>query len=82
MNKIKKGNEARANENDSHLANNGNIMECALLPLTFAKQLCKIGTMKMINKTQITTWALRAYMVYSITADLILLGGIVWLILN
>ena len=34
--------------------------------------------MKMINKTQITTWALRAYMVYSITADLILLGGIAY----
>ena len=63
-------------------ANNGNIMECALLPLTFSISSCTIGTMKMINKTQITTWALRAYMVYSITADLILLGGIVWLILN
>ncbi len=62
-------------------ANNGNIMECALLPLTFAKQPCKIGTMKMKNKT-ITTWLIRAYMVYSVTADIIVIGGIVWLILN
>ena len=33
-----------------------------------------------MNKTQIATWALRAYMVYSITADLVLLGGIIYFI--
>ena len=33
-----------------------------------------------MNKTQIATWALRAYMVNSITADLVLLGGIIYLI--
>ena len=33
-----------------------------------------------VSKTQIATWALRAYMVYSITADLVLLGGIIYLI--
>ena len=33
-----------------------------------------------MSKTQITTLALRAYMVYSITADLVLLGGIIYLI--
>ena len=33
-----------------------------------------------MNNTQIATWALRAYMVYSITADLVLLGGIIYLI--
>ena len=33
-----------------------------------------------MSKTQITTWMLRAYMVYSITADLVLLGGIIYLI--
>ena len=33
-----------------------------------------------MNKTAIATWALRAYMVYSITADLVLLGGIIYLI--
>jgi len=62
-------------------ANNGNIMECALLPLTSGKHSCKIGVMKMKNKT-ITTWLIRAYMVYSVTADIIVIGGIVWLILN
>ncbi len=61
--------------------NNGNIMECALLPLTSVKHSCKIGTMKMKNKT-ITTWLIRAYMVYSVTADIIVIGGIVWLILS
>jgi len=62
-------------------ANNGNIMECALLPLTFSISSCKIGTMKMKNKT-LTTWLIRAYMLYSVTADIIVIGGIVWLILN
>ena len=38
--------------------------------------------MKMINKTQIATWALRLYMAYSITADIIVIGGIIYLILN
>ena len=33
-----------------------------------------------MNKTQIATWALRAYMDYSITADLVLLVGIIYLI--
>ena len=79
MNKIKKGNEARANENDSHLANNGNIMECALLPLTFAKNSCKLGTMK-IKKKQIAKLAFRAYMAYSICADIIVISGIVYII--
>ena len=40
-----------------------------------------IGTMKMKNKT-LTTWLIRAYMLYSVTADIIVIGGIVWLILN
>ena len=62
-------------------ANNGNIMECALLPLTSVKHSCKIWVMKMKNKT-LTTWLIRAYMLYSVTADIIVIGGIVWLILN
>tara|TARA_B100000519_G_scaffold49982_1_gene40253 strand:+ start:524 stop:634 length:111 start_codon:yes stop_codon:yes gene_type:complete len=33
-----------------------------------------------MNKTQIATWALRAYMVYSIIADLVLLVGVIYLI--
>tara|TARA_B100000073_G_scaffold75989_1_gene57338 strand:- start:361 stop:609 length:249 start_codon:yes stop_codon:yes gene_type:complete len=82
MNKMKKELDTALMRMILIWANNGNIMECALLPLTFLKPSCKIGVMKMINKTKITTWALRAYMVYSITADMILLGGIIWLILN
>ena len=27
-------------------------------------------------------WAFKAYMIYSICADLVLLGGIIWLILK
>ena len=27
-------------------------------------------------------FAIRAYLIYSITADLLILGGIIWLILN
>ena len=38
--------------------------------------------MKIINKTRIGTWALRVYMIYSVTADLIVIGGIIYLILN
>ena len=53
----------------------------SLLGLTFAKSSCKIGVMKMKNKT-LTTWLIRAYMLYSVTADIIVIGGIVWLILN
>jgi hypothetical protein len=33
-----------------------------------------------MNKTKIATWMLRLYMVYSITADIALLGGIIYLI--
>ena len=40
-----------------------------------------IGTMKM-KKEILTTWLIRAYMLYSVTADIIVIGGIVWLILN
>ena len=53
----------------------------SILGLTFGKKPCKIGTMKMKNKT-LTTWLIRAYMLYSVTADIIVIGGIVWLILN
>ena len=59
--------------------NNGDIMELAHLPLTFTKNFCKLGTMK-IKKKQLAKLAFRAYMIYSITADMIVIGGIVYII--
>ena len=59
--------------------NNGDIMELAYLPLTFTKHFCKLGTMK-IKKKQLAKLAFRAYMVYSICADMIVIGGIVYII--
>ena len=53
-------------------------MECALLPLTFAKDSCRIHLMKI--KKQLAKFAFRAYMIYSITADMIVIGGIVYII--
>ena len=54
-------------------------MECALLPLTFIKNSCNLGTMK-IKKKLLAKLAFRAYMIYSITADMIVIGGIVYII--
>ena len=54
-------------------------MELAHLPLTFTKNFCKLGTMK-IKKKQLAKLAFRAYMIYSITADMIVIGGIVYII--
>jgi len=33
-----------------------------------------------MKRKQIIRWALRAYLIYSITADIVLLGGIIYLI--
>jgi len=54
-------------------------MECEYLPLTFTKNFCKIPVMK-IKKKQLAKFAFRAYMIYSITADMIVIGGIVYII--
>ena len=54
-------------------------MELAYLPLTFIKDSCNLGTME-IKKKQLAKFAFRAYMVYSICADLIVIGGIVYII--
>ena len=54
-------------------------MELAYLALTFTKNFCKLGTMK-IKKKQLARLAFRAYMIYSITADMIVIGGIVYII--
>ncbi len=33
-----------------------------------------------MKRKQIIRWALRAYLIYSVTADIVLLGGIIYLI--
>ena len=35
-----------------------------------------------MSKIKIKKWLVMAYMAYSVTADLIVIGGIIWLILN
>jgi len=35
-----------------------------------------------MSKIKIKKWLVMAYMTYSVTADLIVIGGIIWLILN
>ena len=54
-------------------------MEREYLLLTFSKDSCKLGTMK-IKKKQIAKFAFRAYMAYSICADIIVISGIVYII--